>query len=333
MSRLTLKDIAALAGVSRTTASRVLNGRGEVRPEVRLRVEQVIAQTGYRPLASAKSLVSQRTGVVGFVVPIGTAALFADPYFGVLIRGLSDASARRGLTVALFLFDEDGDQDSLIDQVIGPRRVDGLIVSAFHTRDSLIDRLSEFDVPVVTMGPNPYPAVFGSVAVDNLDGGRVAGRYAGSLGRQPVAIIGGPEGTTSGKERREGFEAGLREVGVELDPSFVREGDYSRRSGELLMRELLALHPGTVFVASDTMAVGAMSVLEANGLRVPQDVAIIGFDDLPSAEESDLTTVHQPIIEVADAALEMLLDQIAGESPEHRVLPVELVVRGSTASQ
>jgi DNA-binding LacI/PurR family transcriptional regulator len=333
MSRLTLKDIAALAGVSRTTASRVLNGRGEVRPEVRARVESVIAETGYRPLASATSLVSQRTGVVGFVVPIGTATLFADPYFGVLIRGLSDASSRRELTVALFLFDEDGDQDSLIDQVIGPRRVDGLIVSAFHTRDFLIDRLTEFDVPVVTMGPTPYPAIFGSVAVDNLKGGMLAGRHAGSLRRGPIAVIGGPQDTTSGKERLEGFTAGLAEFGVELDSALIRQGDYSRRSGEMLMRELLPMRPGTVFVASDTMAVGAMSVLEAAGLRVPEDLAVIGFDDLPSAAEAGLTSVRQPIVEVADAALEMLLGQIAGEPVEHRILDVDLVKRESTAAR
>ncbi|WP_194396267.1 LacI family DNA-binding transcriptional regulator [Microbacterium atlanticum] len=332
MSRLTIKDIAALAGVSRTTASRVLNGRGEVRSEVRARVEQVIADTGYRPLASAKSLVSQRTGVVGFVVPLGASALFDDPYFGVLIRGITRASAQHGITVALFIFDEEGDQDTLIDQVVGPRRVDGLIVSAFHTRESLIDRLSEFDVPVVTMGPNPYPAVFGSVSVDNLEGGRIAGRHMATLGRLQIAMINGPEDTPSGRERREGFIAGLGESGIVVDPKLIREGDYTRRSGEVRMRELLPLSPRAVFVASDTMAVGALAVLAEHGMRVPEDVAVLGFDDLPSASDSGLSTVRQPIVEVADAALEILLQQVSDpESTKQIVMPVELVQRGSTA--
>lgn len=334
MARLTLKDIADLAGVSQTTASRVLNHRGEVRPEVRLRVEQVIADTGYRPLASAQSLSSQRTGVIGFVVPLGTSTLFADPYFGVLIRGLSQASARRGITVALFLFDEESDQDTLIDQVIGTRRVDGLIVSAFHTRDSLIDQLTEFDVPVVTMGPNPYPDVFGSVSVNNFEGGAIAGRLAASLGRDRIAIIGGPEDTPSGTERREGFIAGLLEHGHRLDPELTFEGDYTARSGELLMKQLLTHQPDVVFVASDTMATGAYAAIEARGLRVPQDIAMIGFDDLPSALDQDLTTVRQPIVEVADAALDMLLAQIADPGfTEQRILDVEMITRGSAAIQ
>jgi len=331
MTRLTIKDIAALAGVSRTTASRVLNQRGEVSPEVRARVEEVIAQTGYRPLASARSLVHQRTGVIGFVVPVGAAMLVADPYFGVLIRGFSEASSRRGVTIALFLTDESGDQETLIEQVIGPRRVDGIIVSAYHTSERLIERLAEFDVPAVTLGSNAYPEVFGSVSVMNLMGGELAGRLATTLGRGPIAMIGGPEDTVSGKERRIGFERALRQAGVPLDHDLYREGDYSRASGEMAMRELVDLKPGVVFVASDTMAEGALAILERAGLEVPRDVAVISFDGLPSSEESDLTTVRQPIVEVADAALDLLLAQIEGGVVEARMLPVELIERGSTA--
>jgi DNA-binding LacI/PurR family transcriptional regulator len=297
-------------------------------------VERIIADTGFRPLASAQSLVSQRTGVIGFVVPIGTSELFEDPYFAVLIRGLSSATSQRSLTLALFLFDEESSQNSLIDQVVGPRRVDGLIVSAFHTRDSLIDRLAEFDVPVVTMGPNTYPDIFGSVAVDNFEGGAIAGRLAGAMNRAPIAIIGGPENTASGTERRQGFIAGLAEHGLRLEDAMTLEGDFSRRSGEDLMRQLLPLTPRTVFIASDTMAAGALSVLESHKMRVPQDISIIGFDDLPSASVAGLTTVRQPIVEVADAALEILLNQIDTlGNTEHRILPVELIIRESAVPE
>ena len=334
-ARLTLLDIARLAGVSRTTASRVLNGRGEVSATVRARVESVIAETGYRPLASAQSLVSHRTGVIGFVIPIGTAALFQDPYFGTLLKGISHASAQMNLAVALFLFEEDSDQNGLIDRVVGPRRVDGIIMSAYHTRDSLLDRLADFDVPTVTMGPNRSPEIFGSVQVDNRQGGVLAGRRLVSAGCRRVALIGGPENTPSGAERNEGFRAAIEEGGLDLPAERVRIGDYTEKTGEALGRELLREDFDGIFVASDVMALGAMRALRSAGRRVPEDVSVVGFDDLELAalSEPPLTTIWQPITEMASAALEMLLAQIDDPgSVHHLVLPVELVERASTRS-
>lgn len=331
--RLTLIDIARLAGVSRTTASRVLNGRGEVSPEVRARVEQVIAETGYRPLASARSLVSHRSGLIGFVVPIRTGALIQDPYFVALLQGLSHVSARKGLAVALFLFDDESDQDGLIDRVIGPRRIDGVIMSAYHTHDALLDRIAGFDVPTVTMGPNAWPDQFGSVKVDNEGGGRLAGEHLVAIGCRRIALIGGPEDTTSGAERTAGFRSALRSAGLDLPDRLVRTGDYTEASGERLAASLDGETFDGIFVASDAMAVGAIRALRARGLRVPEDVAVVGFDDLELAATSDppLTTVRQPIDGVADAALDVLVAQIEGDHGpvRHLTLPVELVERAS----
>lgn len=330
--RLTLKDIAAMAGVSRTTASRVLNGRGEVRPEVRARVEAVIADTGYTPLASARSLVSNRSGLVGFVVPLRTAALVQDPYFVALLQGLSHASTRRGLAVALFLFDDESDQDDLLDRVIGPRRIDGLIMSAYHTQEQLLDRLAAYDLPTVTMGPTAWPDVFGSVMVDNVEGGRLAARHLLEIGCTRPGLIEGPLDTQSGAERTQGFREVLADAGVALPERRVRHGDFTGPSGEALVADLDDVDG--LFVASDAMAVGAVRGLRARGLRVPQDVAVVGYDDLPLAAEHDppLTTVRQPIEGIAVAALDMLVDLI--EDPTQvsaSVLPVELVRRASTA--
>ena len=332
--RLTLLDIARLAGVSRTTASRVLNGRGEVSPTVRARVEQVIEETGYRPLASARSLVSHRSGLIGFVVPIRTAAMIQDPYFVTLLQGLSHESARKGLAVALFLFDEESDQNGLVDRVIGPRRVDGMLVSAYHTHDSLLDRLVDFDVPTVTMGPNSFPDAFGSVNVDNESGGRLAGEHLAAIGCRRVALIGGPEDTKSGADRTAGFRQALAEAGLELHPELVRVGDYTEHSGEVLAASLVAEEFDGIFVASDMMAIGALRALQSRGVRVPHDVAVVGFDDLDAAAATDppLTTVRQPIAGVASAALDMLLEQIDNpDQVRNLVLPVDLVQRSSTA--
>lgn len=333
-SRLTLKDVATLAGVSRTTASRVLNGRGEVSPEVRARVERVIGETNYTPLASARSLVSQRTGLVGYVVPIRTGAVMQDQYFVSLLQALSRSSARMGLAVALFLSDDEADQGGLIEQVILPRRIDGLLMSAYHTEDFLLDRLADFDIPTVTLGPNGWPDRFGSVDVDNVGGGGIAAQHLAEIGCRQVALIGGPLDTVSGRDRNEGFRTAIKKLGLELPDSRIRYGDYSFGSGATMADELIDEGVDGIFVASDTMALGAIQQLRARGLRIPQDVAVVGFDDLPAAATSDpsLTTIRQPVDGVADRLLHMLVAQLDGVDEVTRtVLPVELIVRASTA--
>jgi len=336
MSRLTVRDIAALAGVSTTTVSRVVNGRGEVRPSVREHVQSVIDQHHYRPLASATALASQRTGLMGFVVPLRASTLFEDPYFAVLIRELTRAAATRGVTMALFLLDAEGDEseNTLIEQVIAPRRVDAIITSAFHTHERFIDELAGFDVPALTMGDNLYRDRISSVSVDNPSGGELAGAHAASITRGRVAMIGGPADTQSGVDRRIGFVRGLAEAGYTFDDAHFREGDYTRESGETAMRELLAVDPDVVFVASDTMAMGALTALRLAGKRVPEDVAMIGFDDLPFAADLRLTSVRQPIAEVASRSVDILLGQLQDSGPtQHEMLRLELIERESTRRQ
>ena len=333
-ARLTLKDIATLAGVSRTTASRVLNGRGEVRPEVRARVERVIRETRYTPLASARSLVSQRAGLVGYVVPIRTGAVVQDQYFVGLLQALSRSSARRGLALALFLFDDEADQDGLIEQVILPRRIDGLLMSAYHTEEPLLDRLAGLDLPTATLGLNEWHHKFSSVDVDNVGGGGLAAKHLGEIGCRRVALLGGPPDTVSGRDRNDGFRAMAESLGLEVPDSRVRYGDYSFGSGSSLVGELLDEGIDGVFAASDTMAFGAIQQLRRRGRRVPDDVAVIGFDDLPAASTCDpsLTTIRQPISETADLLLDLLVDQMNGVGKvAHMVMPVELIARGSTA--
>lgn len=332
--RHTLKEIAQLAGVSQTTASRVLNGRGEVSPQVRARVEKVIADTGYTPLAAARSLVSQRSGLVGFVMPIHTGALAQDPYFVALLQGLNRASARLGLAVGVFLFDDETDKEGLLERVVGPGRIDGMIMSAYHTREFLIDRLADFSVPVVTMGPNRWPQRFGSVTIDNLEGGRLAGQHLAEIGCRRVALIGGPPDTVSGAERTQGFLQAIEAAGLEISESRIRHGDYTQDSGEAMAAELAAEDFDGIFVANDTMAVGAMRQLQSRGLRIPHDVAMVGFDDLPLAATTDppLTSISQPIEGIAEAALTMLTDQISDPNDvRSSLLPVHLVRRASTA--
>ncbi|WP_062318126.1 LacI family DNA-binding transcriptional regulator [Demequina maris] len=335
--RLTLADIARMAGVSSTTASRVLNGRGEVRPEVRERVERVIQETGYRPLASARALVSRRSEVVGLVLPLGAGEVLEDPYFIELIKSFGAATSARRLAGALFVFDDEHDQDALLDRVVGPRRVDGIIMSAYHVRDEVIERLAEFDVPLVTMGDNTVPERVGSVTVDNYAGGYAVGEHLAGLGRSRIGTVTGPMSSISGADRLRGFRAGLSAHGVTLEADLIREGAYTRESGSTRSGELMDLGADAIFVASDTMATGSLEAARARGLSVPGDVAIAGFDGLPSSEHArpTLTTVRQPIREVVDAALELLADQVDDPASPVRAetFPVELIVRESTAGR
>jgi LacI family transcriptional regulator len=311
----------------------VLNGRGEVRPEVRERVERVIRETCFSPLASARSLVSHRSQLIGLAVPLETLSVFRSPFFVELLASIGRASHRHDLSTALFLFDDEAEQELLIERVVGPRRVDGLVVAAYHQHDVLLSLLEQVEFPVVTFGEPTVQGRFGSVVVDNYLGGRHVAEHLLELGLRRIAMIRGPRDAMSADDRARGFLETLHDAGVVVDPEWIKVGDYGLEAGERLGAELLVARPEVVFAASDMMAFGVLKAAERLGLSVPHDVAVVGFDDIPDAARSapGLTTVRQPVDLVADAVMELLQDQFRDPSAiSHLVFEPSLVVRGST---
>ncbi len=329
---LTLEDIGRLAGVSRSTVSRVINGQANVNPSVRSRVQEVIQRTGYTPNVVARSLVSGRTGVIGLVIPSRVHSLFEDPYFSRLIQGISAASNRAGNTLSLFLFQNEEEESALYPRVVTSGVLDGLILTATRMADPLLARMAVGEIPLVIVG-RPDVDGISYVDVDNHGGAMLAAGHLVDLGYQRIGIVSAPTSTTAGVDRLNGFVEGLALRGMPLHPDLRADGDFSEESGYQAMRRLIPHRPDAVFAASDTMAVGALWALQEAGLRVPHDVALMGFDGLPASEKSNpaLTTVRQPVTDTGARAVQMLNDLVTGAatSPVVEVFPVELVVRES----
>lgn len=334
--KLTLEEIGRMAGVSRSTVSRVINNEKSVRPEVRERVLEVISETGYRPHAAARSLASNRTGVIGLVIPHRVHTLFADPYFPLLIQGVSQACNAAETTVALFIFQTEEEEQDLYPRLVGSGSVDGVIITATRMGDPLLSRLASDALPYVVIGRPDNADGVSYVDVDNHGGARSAALHLCNLGYERIAYIGAPTNTTAGVDRRSGFLEGLAVCGASPTEDLMRDGDYTEESGYQAMGELVEAQPQAVFVATDTMAVGALRALNEAGVAVPNDMGLMSFDGLPPSDRTvpRLTTVRQPVRATGMRAVEVLLRLVEGgiDAPLREVLPTELVVRESCGS-
>lgn len=335
----TLEEVAQLAGVSRSTVSRVVNQHPNVRPEVRERVWKVIRQTGYQPHAAARSLASRRSRVIGLIIPQAVTTLFTDPYFPVLLRGIADSCNAHNYHLMLSLFshrrvhDPRTRQDLLYQQILRSRYLDGVVVASAPLDDPIFSRLLEESVPFVIIGRHPHERA-NYVDVDNVVSARMAVEHLLRLGHERVATITGPLNMFAAQDRLEGYRQALAARGVPVDENLIAEGDFTEQGGRAAMQRLLPYRPTAVFAASDMMAVGALRVLREAGLQVPEDIAMVGFDNIPLASmvEPALTTVRQPIEQLGSMAVELLISllQNPGQETVHRmVLPTELVVRAS----
>lgn len=329
-SRPTINDVAAAAGVSRGTVSRVLNGGRDVSSAALLAVEQAMRRTGYVVNQHARSLVTQRSQSVAFILSEPQDRLFEDPNFNVLLHGCTKALARHDITLLLTLAGSRDDRKR-VGRYITSGHVDGALLVSTHSGNTLIADLLSRGVPVVACGkPLGYERSVAYVAADDRDGAAQMAGYLRSLGRTRIATITGPLDTPGGVDRLAGYRDALGEV----DGSLIAYGDYTRHGGELAMRHLLAQVPDldAVFVASDLMAAGALTALHHAGRRVPDDVAVGGFDDssIAVATEPHLTTIRQPYARISAEMVRLLLALIDGESPAAVIVPTELVVRDST---
>lgn len=331
--RLTLERIGELAGVSRATVSRVINNHPYIRPEVRERVLAVIAQTGYQPHQAARSLASSRTGLLGLVIPRVVQSLFADPYYPRLIRGISQACNERGFTLALFIFHTEDDERQLAAQVLRQGFLDGVLIAGSQTADPLIPLLLRNKRPFLVIGePLEYPEA-SFVDVANRAGAETAVAHLVALGRRRIATITGRLDTAAGQHRRLGYAAALAAAGLPLDEALIAPGNFEAEMAYQATLALLPHQPDAIFAASDSMALAALRALAEVDVAAPDEVALVGFDDLAAAATAvpPLTTVRQPIRRLGTLAVETLLALLEEPEagPRQVVLPTELIIRRS----
>jgi LacI family transcriptional regulator len=334
MTRLTLERVAELAGVSRSTVSRVVNGQEGVRPEIRRRVLEVVEVTGFVPHAAARSLAGQRSHILGLAIRQTTEQIFTDPYFAALVQGVSHACNEHEETLSLFLFESATDREELPARLLRTKLIDGLVITATFADDPLVWQLTEARIPLVVVGEVSNPDI-ATVDADNEGGAALAAEHLLSLGRKRIATVTGPMRSGAAATRRFAFERALAAAGQPLQPELVAEADFTDDGGYEATKRLLEHHPDAIFAFSDRMALGVLRALREAGLAVPDDVALIGFDDLPPARQADppLTTIRQGVEQAGVAAVELLLERIENpDAPARRVkLPTTLVVRASTS--
>ncbi|MER7446894.1 LacI family DNA-binding transcriptional regulator [Microbacterium sp. NPDC097977] len=329
-SRATIEEVASTAGVSRSTVSRVVNGSTAVSPEALLAVQRAIQELSYVPNRAARSLASKQTHAIALIVPEDTTRFFGDPFFAAIVAGIT--GALRGSDYLLNLLIASDDPGDKMTSFVRNGGVDGALIVSHHTSDAFIERVADA-VPVV-WGGRPVRLREGDyvVDVDNVAGARVATRHLVDTGRTRIATISGPITMVSSADRVQGFRSALADAG--LVPFAEEAGDYSEASGADAARRILAVgRPDAIFVASDLMARGALTALRAAGIRVPEDVALVGFDDSSVAVSTDppLTTMRQPMYAQGEAMAGVLLSRLAGRDPAHTtILPTELVVRASS---
>jgi DNA-binding LacI/PurR family transcriptional regulator len=324
-----MDDVAAVAGVSRGTVSRVLNGGHNVSKPALDAVQRAIRKTGYVINQHARSLVTQRSHSVAFVLSEPQERLFEDPNFHVLLRGCTQSLAEHDITLVMTIA---GTQEERrrVSRFVTSGHVDGALLVSTHMGSRLMDDLRGRGVPVVACGrPMGHERDLAYVAADDRDGARQMVQYLLSQGRRTIGIITGPLDTPGGVDRL----AGYRDVLGSVDDRLVVTGDYVRDRGEAAMERLLDQSPDVdaVFVASDLMAAGALTALRRAGRRVPDDVAVGGFDDssIATAVAPALTTIRQPLTRISAEMVRLLLGLIAGDPPATVILPTELVIRDS----
>ncbi|GAA2317773.1 LacI family DNA-binding transcriptional regulator [Streptomyces violaceusniger] len=336
--RPTLEEVAARAGVGRGTVSRVINGSPRVSDRTRTAVEQAVAELGYVPNRVARALAANRADAVALVIPEPETRVFAEPYFSDIIRGVGAELADTDLQLLLTLIRTPKERQRLADY-LSAHRVDGVLLVSVHADDPLPDLLERIEMPAVLSGRRSAHESVPYVDSDNTGGAQSAVEHLIGRGRETVATITGPLDMYVAQCRLEGYSAAVRAAGREVEAELVASADFTEEGGRRAMRQLLSQRPDLdgVFAASDVMAAGARQVLREHGRRVPDDVALVGFEDSAVARHMDppLTSVRQATEEMGRAMVRVLLEEIDGHSDRtakrpQMVLPTQLVRRESS---
>jgi DNA-binding LacI/PurR family transcriptional regulator len=333
----TLEEVAARAGVSRATASRVLRGQSNVSDEARDAVQAAATAISYSPNNAARSLVTGHSDSVAFLVDESEERMFTDPFFLGMLRSAQGTVAAAGLQLVFTVTSRREDHAQFVAYAAGGH-VDGVLLLSLHGQDQLPQQLEALGVPTVLSGrPLSGDDSLFYVDADNVGGARMATEFLLATGREVVATVAGPQDMCAGQDRLAGYRVALEASGRRYDEDLVAAGEFTSEGGHASMTRILTRRPDVqaVFAASDLAAIGAIRALEDHGRRVGRgagDVAVVGFDDIRDAAQQrpPLTTVRQPIAELGATMSRRLLERLTGDEPPHRtILPVELVERES----
>lgn len=332
--RPTINDIATKVGVSKASVSRALNGKQDVDPETRKRIFRIATQMGYVPSATARALSNGRSNCLGLLVPSLT-----WPWILEVLRGVAEEIERSGYSLMLYTTANGEDSErAFMSQVVPAGAVDGLALVIPPGMFEYIGELAKRGMPVVVIDDRGHHPEFPTVATTNFEGGRSATQHLIDLGRRRIAMLNGQLEFGCNRDRLEGYRAAIEDGGLRFESRRTMTGYFTEESGASGIARILEADPkvDAVFAANDLMAFGAMKALRSAGRRIPEDVAVVGFDDIPASAVTHppLTTVHQPLYEMGRTAAGMVMAAVRGEPIQGRIeLPTSLVVRASTVSE
>lgn len=326
---VSIKDIARAAGVSHSTVSRALADSPLVKEETRERIKQLAVEMGYSPHALARSLVTRRTQTVGVVV-----TTIADPFVSEIVRGLEETGQNHGYTIILCNSNAEPRRELAAVKALREKRVDGIIVTASRIGDLYLPLLEDFGVPIVLINNQQTGKYVYSIGTDDLRGGQIATEYLLSLGHTRIGYIASPNNVNSSQARMNGYRAALESHGIGFDPALLADGDGRPAAAMEATARLLSqgARPTAIFCYNDMTAIGTIRALKRMGLRVPDDISIVGYDDIPIVEYLDppLTTIRQRKYDMGCMAMDMLLRLLNGATDVQDVtIEPTLVIRES----
>jgi DNA-binding LacI/PurR family transcriptional regulator len=337
MARVTLKDVAAKAGVSYQTVSKVLNNRAQVSDDTRERIWQAVRELNYRPNISARNLRTQASNLIGYAWH-GMPKDFMHPVLDAFVHSIANAAEEEGYHLLTFTANRDGTRSDVYQELFSRNQVAGFILADTVTDDARVKTLIERQIPFVTFGRANDEWDFCWVDVDGYYGLKATVEHLLQRGHRRIAFITWPEGSQSGAAREKGYREALAAAGISPHPEWIIRGQNSAELGQSAVRRLLALpaekQPTALACVSDLVAIGALNALQAAGLIAGEDVAVTGFDDIPLVQytQPPLTSVRQPINRIGETVIDMLLRQINGEPIDQKtvILRPKLIIRASS---
>lgn len=329
----TIKDIAKLANVSYATVSRALNNKRGVKGETGRKIRKIAAELDYRPNAIARGLVKKQTHTIGLIIPDIT-----NPFFPEVARGIEDGARDSGYSVFLCNTNWEIKREILYLNLLAEKRVDGIIIAPISNQVDFLEKTLRGKIPVVYVSNAPRNTKNSFVVIDSIRGGFLATRHLIESGYKSIGFIGAQEDLVNISERLEGYKLALKEYGMEIRQEQVRFGDFKRETGYRIIQRMIEIddYPRAVFAENDLLALGVIQGVKEMGLSVPEDIAVVGFDDIPFAAfpEVQLTTISQPKYEMGKSAVEIVLAKIEKRGPEtparRIVLEPELIIRRSS---